>query len=160
MHDTRTSSSLMASYRFARFFCVYFRYAANVNIPEGSRERSTSRSGVKALSLAIVVSNKKGNQHLENHLSYEITWCHMVSLSKASFTSPYGVTNLQSVDKLGHWDCLRGVPRCAEFGTYTQQEDHAGRPKCAILPCFTSSCIPIDLVNTSCGEIFKNHPLR
>ena len=68
MHDTRTSSSLMASYRFARFFCVYFRYAANVNIPEGSRERSTSRSGVKALSLAIVVSNKKGNQHLENHL--------------------------------------------------------------------------------------------
>jgi hypothetical protein len=88
----------MASYRFARFFCVYFRYAANANTAKGSRERSTSRSGVKALSLAIIVSNSKGNQlveHVEAHLSCETTWCcRGVSLSKASFASLYGVTNL------------------------------------------------------------------
>ena len=106
--DTRTSSSLIASYRFARFVSVYFRYAANANTAKGSRERSASRSGVKALSLAIVASNPKGNQlveHVEAHLSCETMWCcRGVSLSKASFVSLYGVTNLQSVDKLGHWD--------------------------------------------------------
>ena len=106
--DTRTSLSLMALYRFARFVCMYFRYAASANTPKGSRERSTSRSGVKALSLAIVVSNPNGNQlveHAEAHLSCETAWCcRDVSLRKAWFASLHGVTNLQSVDKLGHWD--------------------------------------------------------
>ena len=76
--DTRTSSSLVGSYRFARFVCVYFRYAAYANTPNASRETRTSRSGVKAPLLVDEVSVSNGNQlveHVEAHLSCGTTWC-------------------------------------------------------------------------------------
>lgn len=105
-----TSSSLMAAYRFARFIYVYLRYAANANTTCEQRNERESE-GRKITFVALNPNENQLVQHVETYLSSGSGGYMGVNLRKASSTSPYSVRNLQLVDKLGHWDCLCGVPK-------------------------------------------------